>query len=221
MSTSPRVFTNTNPVRPYRGNGRPEAGYVIERMVDLAADELGIDPAELRRRNYISPAQMPFKTGADVHLRLRRIRKEHGPGAGAGRLKGFKKRREEARKRGKLRGIGISNTIERAAAAGTEGAEVRFDRSGIDDPVLRLGHRRAKATRPCSSSWSATGSALHPERRALRAGRHRRRCSSAKAPAARARPPCRARRFLMATDKVIAKAKPIAAHALQGRRRTR
>ena len=49
------VFTNTNPMRPYRGNGRPEAAFVIERMVDLAADELGIDPAELRRRNYISP----------------------------------------------------------------------------------------------------------------------------------------------------------------------
>src|SRR6476469_3972826 len=49
------VFTNTNPVRPYRGNGRPEAAYVIERLVDLAADQLGIDPSELRRRNYIPP----------------------------------------------------------------------------------------------------------------------------------------------------------------------
>ena len=59
---------------------------------------------------------MPFKTGADLHLRLRRIRKEHGSGARAGRLKGFESARAEARKRGKLRGIGISNTIERAAA---------------------------------------------------------------------------------------------------------
>ncbi len=57
------VFTHTNPVRPYRGNGRPEAAYVIERLVDLAADELGVDPAELRRRNYIPPEAMPFKTG--------------------------------------------------------------------------------------------------------------------------------------------------------------
>src|SRR5579862_4536256 len=57
------VFTNTNPVRPYRGNGRPEAAYVIERLVDLAADELGIDPAELRRRNSIPPEAMPFRTG--------------------------------------------------------------------------------------------------------------------------------------------------------------
>ena len=57
------VFTNTNPVRPYRGNGRPEAAFVVERMVELAAHELNVDSAELRRRNYIPPAQMPFKTG--------------------------------------------------------------------------------------------------------------------------------------------------------------
>src|SRR6185312_1463794 len=56
------VFSNTNPMRPYRGNGRPEAAYVIERIVDLAADELGIDPYELRRRNMIPPTAMPFKT---------------------------------------------------------------------------------------------------------------------------------------------------------------
>ena len=54
-STSTGVFTNTNPVRPYRGNGRPEAAFVIERMVELAADELKIDPVELRRRNYVAP----------------------------------------------------------------------------------------------------------------------------------------------------------------------
>src|ERR1700731_4114141 len=57
------VFTNTNPMRPYRGNGRPEFGYVIERMVDEAAADLGGDPIELRRRNLIPPEAMPFKTG--------------------------------------------------------------------------------------------------------------------------------------------------------------
>ncbi len=57
------VYANTNPMRAYRGNGRPEAAYVIERMVDLAADELGIDPIELRRRNMIPPEAMPFKSG--------------------------------------------------------------------------------------------------------------------------------------------------------------
>jgi carbon-monoxide dehydrogenase large subunit len=76
------VFTHTNPVRPYRGNGRPEAAYVIERMVDQAAAELGIDPIELRRRNTIPPEAMPFKTGLIFYLRLRRIRQEPRPGAG-------------------------------------------------------------------------------------------------------------------------------------------
>src|SRR3546814_13946208 len=57
------VFTNTVPVDAYRGAGRPEAIYVIERMVDAAARELGMDPAELRRRNFIPPEAMPFKTG--------------------------------------------------------------------------------------------------------------------------------------------------------------
>ncbi len=57
------VFTNTNPVRPYRGNGRPEAAYVIERMIDLAADAIGIDPVELRQRNAIPPEALPFRTG--------------------------------------------------------------------------------------------------------------------------------------------------------------
>ena len=57
------VYTHTNPMRAYRGNGRPEAGYVIERMVDEAAAELGIDPIELRRRNVIPPEAMPFKSG--------------------------------------------------------------------------------------------------------------------------------------------------------------
>src|SRR5581483_3282659 len=56
------VFTHTQPVRPYRGNGRPEAAYVIERLVDVAADELGMDPAELRRKNSIPPDAMPYKT---------------------------------------------------------------------------------------------------------------------------------------------------------------
>src|SRR3954469_3778416 len=56
------AFTNTNPVRPYRGNGRPEAAYVIERLVDLAADQIGMDPAELRRRNTIPADAMPYKT---------------------------------------------------------------------------------------------------------------------------------------------------------------
>ena len=124
------VFSNTNPMRPYRGNGRPEAAFVIERMVDLAAAEMNIDPAELRRRNYVPPSAMPFKTGLTFTYDSGEFEKNMDLALALSDRKGFKARKAEARKRGKLLGFGISNTIERAGAPSTEGAEVRFDRSG-------------------------------------------------------------------------------------------
>ena len=124
------VFSNTNPMRPYRGNGRPEAAYVIERMVDLAAAELGMDPTELRRRNYVPPAAMPFKTGLTFTYDSGEFEKNMDLALDLADRKGVKARKAEARKRGKLLGFGLSNTIERAGAPSTEGAEVRFDRSG-------------------------------------------------------------------------------------------
>jgi carbon-monoxide dehydrogenase large subunit len=124
------VFTHTNPMRPYRGNGRPEAAFVIERMVDLAADELKLDPAELRRRNYIPPAAMPFKTALTFTYDSGEFEKSMDMALKLADAANFAARRAEARKRGKLRGLGVSNTIERAAAPGFEGAEIRFDRSG-------------------------------------------------------------------------------------------
>jgi carbon-monoxide dehydrogenase large subunit len=124
------VFTNTNPVRPYRGNGRPEAGYVIERMVDLAAAQVGIDRVELRRRNLIAPASMPFKTGLTFTYDCGAFERTLDMALDIAGYAGFAARRAEAKGRGKLRGIGFSYTIERAAAAGFEGAEIRFDRSG-------------------------------------------------------------------------------------------
>ena len=124
------VFTHTNPMRPYRGNGRPEAAYVIERMVDLAAVELGMDPTELRRRNYVPPSAMPFKTGLTFTYDSGEFEKNMDLALDLADRKGVKARKAEARKRGKLLGFGLSNTIERAGAPSTEGAEVRFDRSG-------------------------------------------------------------------------------------------
>ena len=124
------VFTNTNPVRPYRGNGRPEAAYVIERLVDVAADQLGIDPIELRRRNYIPPKSMPFKTGLTFTYDSGEFEKNMDLALELADFSEIEQRRTEARRRDRLRGIGISNTIERAAAPSFEGAEIRFDRSG-------------------------------------------------------------------------------------------
>ena len=207
------VFTNTNPVRPYRGNGRPEAGYVIERMVDLAADELGLDPAELRRRNYISPQQMPFKTGLTFTYDCGEFEKNMDLALELADFKGFKRRREESRKRGKLRGFGMSNTIERAAAGGTEGAEVRFDRGGTvtlfsGSMTAGQGHETVFKQLVCDRLG------LHPDEvRYVQGdtdevfygeGTGGSRTSTMSSAA-----------FTMATDRVIEKAKAIAAHALK------
>ncbi len=124
------VYSNTNPMRAYRGNGRPEAAYVIERMVDLAADELGIDPVELRRRNLIPPEAMPFRSGLTFTYDCGEFEKSLDMALDLADCAGFEHRRAAARERGKLRGFGISNTIERAAAGGFEAAEIRFDRTG-------------------------------------------------------------------------------------------
>jgi len=124
------VYTHTNPVRPYRGNGRPEAAYVIERLVDLAADEIGIDPAALRRRNLIPPEAMPFKTGLTFTYDCGEFENILDEGMQRADVAGFTRRRADSHKHGKLRGLGISYSIERAGTLGFEGAEVRFDRSG-------------------------------------------------------------------------------------------
>ncbi|HUZ67714.1 MAG TPA: molybdopterin cofactor-binding domain-containing protein, partial [Beijerinckiaceae bacterium] len=124
------VYTNTNPMRPYRGNGRPEAAYIIERMIDLAADQLKMDPAEMRRRNLISPDAMPYRTALKFVYDSGEFEKNMDLALGLADYSGFEERRAQARQNGKLRGIGVSNSIEKAAASGYEGAELRFDGSG-------------------------------------------------------------------------------------------
>jgi carbon-monoxide dehydrogenase large subunit len=124
------VFTHTTPTRPYRGAGRPEAAFMIERIVDRAADQVGIDPAELRRRNIIPPSAMPYKTALTFNYDCGEFEKTMSTALEMADYPGFAARRDDARKRGKLRGIGISNTIEKAGSPGVEGAELRFDRSG-------------------------------------------------------------------------------------------
>jgi len=124
------AVTNKAPGAAYRGAGRPVMSYMIERLVDHAAVELGIDPAELRRRNYIAPDAMPFKTALTFTYDSGEFEKGMDLALKLADFSGFEKRRSESRKHGKLRGIGISNTIERAAAGGFEGAEIRFDKSG-------------------------------------------------------------------------------------------
>ena len=124
------VFSHTNPMRPYRGNGRGEAAFAIERLVDVAADELKMDPADLRRINMIPPDKIPYKTGLVFTYDSGDFANAMDETLEMADYAGFEKRRTEAKARGKIAGIGISFSIERSAAAGVEGAEIRFDRGG-------------------------------------------------------------------------------------------
>jgi carbon-monoxide dehydrogenase large subunit len=207
------VFTNTNPVRPYRGNGRPEFAYVIERMVDEAAVELGIDPVELRRRNTIPPEAMPFKTGLIFTYDCGEFEKNMDLGLELADVAGFERRRAESRTRGKLRGLGLSNTIERAAAGGFEAAEIRFDKSGtvtlLSGSITQgMGHETIYKQLVCDRLG------IHPDRVhyvqgdtekvAIGEGTGGSRSATLGGSA-----------VLLATEKIVTKAKAIAAHMLE------
>lgn len=123
------VYTNTSPTQPYRGAGRPEAAYLIERLIDLAARESGRDRIELRRLNMLSATEMPYQTpllykidsGDYAAVLDRALQIADWNGAG--------KRKAEAGKRGRLCGIGVALHMENAGLA-NDAAEIRFDPSG-------------------------------------------------------------------------------------------
>ena len=124
------VFSNTSCNGPYRGSGRPEAAYILERVIDNAAREMKIDRAELRRRNTIPASAMPFRTGlvftydcGDFAANLERGLELSGYAT-------FEARRAESARRGRLRGIGIGNVIEQTSQSFGETVQVRFDPAG-------------------------------------------------------------------------------------------
>ena len=124
------VFTNTVPVDAYRGAGRPEAAYVVERLVDAAARKLGMTPDAIRRKNFIPPKAMPYRTATG---------KIYDSGDFAGHMKRameianwkeFPKRAKAAKKRGLVRGIGLATYVEVCGTMGRERADVRLDADG-------------------------------------------------------------------------------------------
>ena len=128
------VYTNTTPTGPYRGAGRPEATYAIERVIDLAARELRIDPVELRRRNLIPTQAMPFKTGLVFTYDCGDFARIMDMALALSDRAGFERRRAEARRRGALLGLGIANPIEVAGGPYTsvnpDTAEMRINPDG-------------------------------------------------------------------------------------------
>ena len=125
------VYTNTTPVDAYRGAGRPEIMYIVERLVDAAAHELGIDRYEIRHRNVLKPNEFPYATPLGWTYDGGAFEKNLVDAARISDWTGFATRRSAAKARGTLLGIGIANHIDRAAGPpNDEFAEIRFDPAG-------------------------------------------------------------------------------------------
>ncbi len=124
------VMTNTSSTAPYRGAGRPEATYVIERLIDDAARELGLDRVELRRKNLIPSSAMPYRNPFGFTYDCGEFDTQMNAALALADVAGFAARREASRAGGRLRGLGIVNAIEKAAGPAPEFAEIRFSPSG-------------------------------------------------------------------------------------------
>jgi aerobic carbon-monoxide dehydrogenase large subunit len=124
------VFTNTSQIGAYRGAGRPEGNYFMERLIDAAAAEMNMDRVALRRRNLIKPHELPYKTASEVtydsgdFLALSKQAFELADG------KGFARRKRDSARRGKLRGLGIGNFLEVTAPPSKELADIAFNADG-------------------------------------------------------------------------------------------
>jgi carbon-monoxide dehydrogenase large subunit len=134
------VFTHTQPTAPYRGAGRPEAIYAVERAIDIAAARLGLDRVEIRRRNLIPKDALPFKTGLTFTYDSGDFARGMALAMQAAGWDGFPARRADSASRGMLRGIGLANAIEISAGPPKtpqdEGAEIRVSPDGTATVLL-------------------------------------------------------------------------------------
>lgn len=143
------VYTNTVPTDAYRGAGRPEALYLIERLVDVAARDLGVSPVDLRLRNFVTAAEMPYTTASGRHYDSGDFQAHLRRALAAADYEGFPVRRAESEARGLLRGFGFASYIE-CCAFGGENAAVRLETDGTVTVLIGTqsngqGHKTAYA----------------------------------------------------------------------------
>lgn len=124
------VFTNTMPTTPYRSSGRPEVTYALERLVDIAAAEMGIDRIELRRRNLVSPEQMPYRNAVGMVYDSGRYEENMDRAIALAAWDRVSERRQDAAGRGKWLGIGLANYVESSIGSPRERAEVSITPAG-------------------------------------------------------------------------------------------
>jgi carbon-monoxide dehydrogenase large subunit len=126
-------FTNTGPIDAYRGAGRPEAAYLMERLMDRCAAAVGVDPVEIRRRNLLTPAELPFKNWSDLNFDSGVFHENLDAALAKAGYDGFEGRRAASAAQGKLRGFGVAYYVEITAGGGKEPAVIRFnDNGGVD-----------------------------------------------------------------------------------------
>jgi aerobic carbon-monoxide dehydrogenase large subunit len=220
------VFTNTVPVDAYRGAGRPEATFLLERIVDLAADELGVDPAELRRKNFIPTDAFPYQTPVALQYDSGDYFSTLDLATTAADYAGFEARRAEALKRRKLRGIGIATYIEACGIAPSavvgslgaraglfEAAAVRVHPTG-SVTILTGSHSHGQGHETTFAQLVADGLGIPMELIEIVHG------DSAKIPYGMGTYGSRSlavggTAIIKAMDKIIAKGKKIAAHLLE------
>lgn len=211
------AFTHTQPLGPYRGAGRPEATYAIERAIDIAADRLGLDRMELRHRNLIPREALPFRTGLVFTYDSGDFARSMTMAEDAADLAGFAARRADSARRGKLRGLGVANAIEISAgppgAPMEEGAELRIAADG--SATLMLGtHNHGQGHETAFRQIIAERLGLDPARLRIVAG------DTDALPFGRGTFGSRSivaggTAALAATERVIERARRIAAHMLE------
>jgi carbon-monoxide dehydrogenase large subunit len=126
------VFTNTIPTQAYRSSGRPEVTFAIERLIDIAAAKLGIDRVSLRRRNLVRPKAMPYRNAVGMTYDSGRYEGNMDLAMRIADWDGFNARRREAKKRGRLLGLGLANYVESSIGAPKEQARITIKPDGVD-----------------------------------------------------------------------------------------
>ncbi len=130
------AFTNTMPTQAYRSSGRPEVTYAVERLIDNAAAELGFDRVALRRKNLIKPKAMPYRNAVGMLYNSGRYEENMNWAMDIADWKGFSKRRREAKKHGRLLGLGLANYVESSIGAPKEQAQIYVRPEGRVDVVI-------------------------------------------------------------------------------------
>src|ERR1700676_2459684 len=130
------VFTNTMPTNAYRSSGRPEVTFAIERLVDAAAAQLGVDRISLRRKNLVPPKAMPYRNSVGMLYDSGRYQENMDWALAIADSKGFAARRREAKRRGKLLGRGLANYVESSIGAPREQARIKVQPEGQVDVVI-------------------------------------------------------------------------------------